>query len=65
MSQLLVRQLDNFRAAYVTLEERVHRALRTQVGDAQRLSDIRAQALTFMQSAEEVSLLLSWIAVLC
>ena len=47
--------LDNLRSAYSTLDERVQRALRTQVGDATRLSETRGQVLALLQAAELVS----------
>jgi hypothetical protein len=48
-------QLDNLRAAYHVLHERVARALRTQLGDSVRLGEQRAQALQLLQSASLVS----------
>ena len=46
--------LDNFRAAYYVLEERVIRALQTQLGDAARLGEQRTHALSLLQTAEQV-----------
>ena len=48
-------QLNNLRAAYRVLEDRVHRSLRTQLGDAVRLGEQCAQTLQFLQAAEQVS----------
>jgi hypothetical protein len=48
-------QLDNLRAAYRVLEDRVIRSLRTQMGDAVRLGEQRSQALQFLQAAEQAS----------
>lgn len=48
-------QLENLRSAYVVLTERVHVALRTQLGDAARLDHHRRETLLFMQAAEQVS----------
>jgi hypothetical protein len=47
-------QLDNLRAAYYVLEGRVRVALRTQVGDVERLRGPRDQALLLLASAEQV-----------
>lgn len=48
-------QLYNLRTAYRVLEDRVCRALRTQLGDAERLREQRSQALELLQAAEFVS----------
>jgi hypothetical protein len=48
-------QLDNLRAAYKVLEDRVIRALRTQLGDSVRLGEQRSQVLQFLQSASMVT----------
>jgi hypothetical protein len=50
--------INNLRAAYRVLEDRVIRSLRTQLGDAVRLGEQRAQAMQFLQAAEQVSLAL-------
>ena len=47
-------QLNNIRAAYRVLENRVVSALRTQLGDQLRLA--AAQALALASAAEQVSL---------
>lgn len=52
--RLHAQQLDNFRSAWHVLQERVRIALRTQVGDTQRLANVRSQALSLLQSAEQV-----------
>jgi len=41
-------QASNLRAAYRILEDRVGGALRTRIGDSQRLSVMRNDALAFM-----------------
>ena len=46
--------MDNFRAAYVILEQDVSRSLHTQVGDAARLGEQRDRALRFLANAEQV-----------
>jgi prefoldin subunit 5 len=48
-------RLYNLRAAYQVLQERVIRALRTQLGAVDHLEDQRNQALQFLQTAELVS----------
>lgn len=48
-------QLDSIRAAYAVLHGRVKTALRRQLGDIQRLSIIRGDALSLAASAEQVS----------
>jgi len=48
-------QLYNLRTAYQVLQDRVIRALRTQLGDVERLGEQRNQALQFLQAAELVS----------
>ena len=53
--------LDNFRAAYVTLNDRVIRALRTQLGDAARLGDQRSEALLLLQRANEARALIKYL----
>jgi hypothetical protein len=54
-------QLYNLRTAYRVLEDRVIRALHTQLGDSQRLGEQRAQVLQFLQAAELVSYLRHFI----
>ena len=49
-------QLNNIRAAYRVLENRVVSALRTQLGDQLRLAAVTAQALALASAAEQVSL---------
>ncbi|KAJ7094476.1 hypothetical protein B0H15DRAFT_737069, partial [Mycena belliarum] len=49
-------RLENFRAGYAGLEERVHIALRVQLGDVQRLHAQRDEALSFLDAAEQASL---------
>ena len=46
--------LDNLRAAYHVLTDRVNRALRTQIGDTQRLQEQKAEVLDFLASAAQV-----------
>ncbi len=46
---------DNLRVAYHTLSDRVLTALRTQVGDTDRLNEMRMQVLHFLEAAEAVS----------
>ena len=46
--------LANFRSAYAELWQRVTVALRTQIGDAPRLAEVRSQALELMHSAQQV-----------
>ena len=46
---------DNIRSAYRVLEDRVVRALHTQVGDAARLQEQRTQALSLLEAVEPVS----------
>jgi len=48
-------QLYNLRTAYQVLQDRVIRALRTQLGDVERLGEQRNQTLQFLQAAELVS----------
>lgn len=47
--------LQNFVTAYAMLEERVHHALRTHLGDVQRLTLQRDQALQLSAAADLVS----------
>lgn len=47
--------LNNSRAAYSTLLERVTNALRTQVGDPLRLGAVRQQVLFLAATTEQVS----------
>lgn len=47
-------RLDNFRAGYQNLEHRVHVAVRTQVGDRQRIQQQIEEVLTFWSSAQQV-----------
>lgn len=54
--RLQAQQLDNFRLAWEVLQNRVRVALRTQVGDVQRLEVVRSQALSLLHTAESVSL---------
>lgn len=61
--QLQAQQLDNFRSAWRILQERVRVTVRIQVGDAQRIALIRAQALSLLESAEQVSLILCLILI--
>jgi hypothetical protein len=49
-------QLNNIRAAYRVLENRVVSALRTQLGDQLRLAAVTVQALALASAAEQVSL---------
>jgi hypothetical protein len=50
----MAQPLDNLRAAYHELERRVITALRTQLGDAGRLGEIRGQVLQLLGAAEQV-----------
>lgn len=52
----MANQLDNFRAAYAVLENRVQLSLRIQLGDLHRLQTQRDEVLHFQQSAEQVFL---------
>ena len=54
----MVDVLNNIRAAYHILADRVSNALLTQVGDATRLGAIRAQATSLSVAAEQVCRLL-------
>lgn len=45
---------DNLRAAYHTLAERVATALRTQVGDTERLNETKSQVFLLLEAAEQV-----------
>lgn len=45
---------DNLRAAYHTLTERVTTALRTQVGDTERLNETKGQVYLLLEAAEQV-----------
>lgn len=47
-------RLENFRAAYFVLQERVQVALRIQIGDLARLNHQRDEVLSFAQSAQQV-----------
>ena len=49
-------RLNNIRSAYAELTGRVNTALRTQVGDRQRLNGVRAQVLSLTAAAQQVSL---------
>ena len=71
---LHAQQLDNFRSAYQVLQDRVHVAVRVQVGDVQRLDSIRQQVFTLLRSAEQVEspntpydpwLILHFLACVC
>ncbi len=60
MADIVVHNLspdDNLRAAYHTLSDRVLIALRTQVGDTNRLNETRTQVFQFIEAAEAVRLL--------
>jgi hypothetical protein len=46
--------LSNLRIAYRILEDRVINALRTQIGDSQRLCIVRDEALTLRAVIQEV-----------
>nr|VWO99246.1 N/A [Ganoderma boninense] len=46
-------QLDNLRSSYSQLETRVRISLRTQVGDAGRLGEVRSQALALGTAADD------------
>jgi hypothetical protein len=48
--------LDNIRLGYRILEDRIQTALRTQLGDAERLAGHRDEALRFIEMCEQVSL---------
>lgn len=50
--------INNLWAAYWVLEDGVIRSLQTQLGDAVWLEEQRAQAMQFLQAAEQVSLAL-------
>jgi hypothetical protein len=54
----MLQQLKNLRAAYHVLENRVRVALRTQIGDVERLQQPRDQALLLLSSAERERLAL-------
>ncbi|KAJ8693492.1 hypothetical protein PTI98_008480 [Pleurotus ostreatus] len=45
--------VDQFRASYAVLEQRVTTALRTQVGAVQQLSEVRDQVLSLSSAAEQ------------
>lgn len=47
-------RLNNLRRAYHELSNRVNIALRTQVGDTQRLNEVRAQAVSLGAAADQV-----------
>jgi hypothetical protein len=47
-------QLDNLRVAHVVVNNRVIRALHTQVGDVAQLSVTRSQVLALLQAATQV-----------
>lgn len=44
----------NIRTAYDVLADRVNTALRTQLGDAERLSAARAEALALAEAVDQV-----------
>lgn len=46
---------SNLRVAYRVLEDRVNTALRTQLGDAERLAGTRGEALTLIEAFEQAS----------
>jgi hypothetical protein len=46
--------LGNLRIAYRVLEDRVQTALRTQLGDAERLSGHREEAIRLVEMCEQV-----------
>ena len=48
--------LNNLRAAYQVLSERVRVALRTQLGDQNRLESYMNEVRVYAESAERVSL---------
>ena len=50
----MATHLDNIRRAYSELDRRVQVALRTQVGDAIRLNQVRSEALSLRAAAIEV-----------
>lgn len=45
---------SNLRVAYNVLEDRVNTALRTQLGDAERIAGTRGEALSLMEMFEQV-----------
>lgn len=47
-------RLDNLRAAFHALVLRVETAVRTQVGDAERLQQSRSQCLSLSRAVEQV-----------
>jgi hypothetical protein len=49
-------QLPNFRDAYLRLQRKVDFALRTQLGDAERLTRTSQNVARFLSAAEEVTL---------
>ena len=49
-------QLNNVRASYTELVQRVNVALRTQVGDAARLREVRSLVLSLASTAAQVCL---------
>lgn len=51
----MAEQLNNLCAAYQVLENRVRRALNTQVGDAKRLMEQRRHVFLYVEAAEQVS----------
>ena len=46
--------LANLRQAYEELERRVQRALNTQVGDDERLTEVQEEVLSYIQAVEQV-----------
>lgn len=48
-------QLNNLRGAYHTLSERVRIALKSQVGDVQRLQAQKTEVLSLLHASEQVS----------
>lgn len=49
-----INQLANLCCAYEELERRVQRALNTQVGDCERLSEVQNEVLSYSQAVEQV-----------
>lgn len=47
-------RLENFRAGYALLQERVRVALRVQLGDVHRLRAQRDEVLGFLNAADQV-----------
>lgn len=47
--------VDNIRGGYRVLEDRVNTALHTQLGDAERLTGIRSEAIHLAETIEMVN----------